>query len=83
MLILQTQLRPRNFFNAKEWLREENIEKLMVHAESIAFALSYIETLRVLTKHASRDESRGDLFDRYFKLVAPRFAAIYEDWANY
>jgi alkylation response protein AidB-like acyl-CoA dehydrogenase len=46
----------KKFFNAKEWLREENIEKLMVHAESIAFALSYIETLRVLTKHASRDE---------------------------
>jgi alkylation response protein AidB-like acyl-CoA dehydrogenase len=73
----------KKFFNAKEWLKEENIEKLMVHAETITYALSYIETLRVLTKHASQDSSRSELRKRYAKLVAPRFAAIYEDWAQY
>ena len=71
----------RKFFNAKEWLKEENIEKLMIHAETIAQALSYIETLRVLMKHANKDDSRSDLFNRYYKLVSPRFAAIYEDWS--
>ena len=70
----------RSFFSAKEWLREENIAKLMVHAETITQALSYIETIRVLAKHAEKDESRADLFNRYVKLVAPRFAAVYEDW---
>lgn len=68
------------FFNAKEWLKPENIEKLMVHAEKIAEALSFLETQRVLMKHATKDKSREDLFNRYHKLVAPRFAAIYEEW---
>ena len=68
------------FFNTKEWLKEENISKLMVHAEKITEALSFLETLRVLMKHATKDASREDLFERYHKLVAPRFAAIYEEW---
>jgi hypothetical protein len=68
------------FFNTKEWLKPENIEKLMVHAEKIAEALSFLETLRVLMQHATKDKSREDLFNRYHKLVAPRFAAIYEEW---
>lgn len=71
------------FFNAKEWLKEENVMKLMIHAETIAQALSYIETLRVLQDHAQKDNSRQDLFDRYHKLVRPRFAGIYEDWKNH
>lgn len=71
------------FFNAKQWLKEENVMKLMIHAETIAQALSYIETLRVLQSHAQKDSSRQDLFDRYHKLVRPRFAAIYEDWKNH
>lgn len=70
----------RTFFNAKEWLKEENVMKLMVHAETIMFALSYIETLRVLMKHANKDDSRIELFHNYYKLVKPRFAGIYEDW---
>ena len=73
----------KKFFNAKEWLKEENVMKLMVHAETIAQGLAYIETLRVLQKHANKDSSREDLFNRYYKLVAPRFAAIYEDWSNW
>ncbi|MBD64511.1 MAG: hypothetical protein CME62_04860 [Halobacteriovoraceae bacterium] len=71
----------RKFFNAKEWLKEENVMKLMVHAETIMYALSYIEVLRVLMKHANKDESRVELFDNYYKLVRPRLAAIYEDWS--
>ncbi len=71
------------FFDAKQWLKEENVMKLMIHAETIANALAYIETLRVLQKHVNIDSSRKDLFDRYSKLVAPRFAGIYEDWKNH
>lgn len=71
----------RTFFNAKEWLKEENVMKLMVHAETIMYALSYIETLRVLMNHANKDTSRAALFDNYYKLVKPRFAHIYEDWS--
>jgi 3-(methylthio)propanoyl-CoA dehydrogenase len=71
----------RQFFNAKEWLKEENVMKLMIHAETIMFALSYIEVLRVLMKHANKDDSRVELFNDYYKLVKPRFAAIYSDWS--
>lgn len=71
----------RKFFNAKEWLKEENVMKLMVHAETIMYSLSYIETLRVLMLHANKDDSRKELFKDYYKLVRPRFAAIYEDWS--
>ena len=71
----------RKFFNAKEWLKEENVMKLMIHAETIMYSLSYIETLRVLMKHANKDEQRSELFHDYYKLVKPRFAAIYEDWS--
>jgi alkylation response protein AidB-like acyl-CoA dehydrogenase len=91
MLLLIRTLKPetdtqnpgelKKFFDAKEWLKEENIEKLMKHAETIAQGLAYIETLRVLMLHANKHDSRGDLFDRYFRLVTPRFAHIYSDWS--
>ena len=55
--------------------------KLMIHAETILFALSYIETLRVLMEHANKDESRAQLFEDYYNLVTPRFAEIYADWS--
>lgn len=71
----------RKFFNAKQWLKEENVMKLMIHAETILFALSYIETLRVLMEHANKDESRAQLFEDYYNLVTPRFAEIYADWS--
>lgn len=71
------------FFNTKEWLKEENVMKLMVHAETIAMGLSWLETLRVLQKHVAVDSSREELFDRYYKLVRPRFAAIFEDWKQF
>lgn len=77
---ISNPLEARKFFNAKEWLKEENIEKLMIHAETILMGLSYTETLRVLMEHANKDSSRTQLFNKYHRLVAPRFAAIYEDW---
>jgi hypothetical protein len=52
----------------------------MIHAETICQGLSYIEVLRVLANHAKKEPARSDLFERYRKLVAPRFAAIYTDW---
>lgn len=72
-----------SFFNVKEWLKEENVMKLMVHAETICQGLSYLETLRVLQDHSKKDADRAKLFVRYHKLVAPRFAAIYEDWKQF
>ncbi len=71
----------KRFFNAKEWLKEENVMKLMVHAETIMYCLSYIEVLRVLTQHAKKDGAREELFNDYYKLVQPRLAAIYTDWS--
>lgn len=73
----------RKFFNAKEWLKVENIEKLMVHAETITQGLAYIEVLRVLSSHSKVDSSRSELFNNYYKLVTPRMASIFEDWRLY
>lgn len=70
----------KKFFSAKNWLAEENFNKLMVHAETILFGLSYIEVLRVLSKLSHKDESKKDLFFKYNQLVAPRFASIFADW---
>lgn len=70
----------KKFFNAKNWMAEENFDRLMVHAETICQGLSYLETLRVLSKHAAKDESRLDLFNRYKTLVTPSFQYIYADW---
>lgn len=72
-----------SFFKAANWMKEDNFEKLMVHAETICQALSYIETLRVLSRHADKDSTRIDLLERYRKLVKPRFQMIYSDWKNY
>ncbi len=69
-----------NFFKAKNWMKEESFEKLMIHAETICQGLSYIETLRVLAKQATKNEERADLFKRYKKLVLPRFKHVFEDW---
>ena len=67
-------------FDAKKWMTEESFSKLMVHAETICQAQSYLETLRVLRLHAKKDDDRKDLFDRYLKLVTPRFESIWCDW---
>lgn len=67
-------------FSQNYWQEEGRFDKLMIHAETLAQALTYLETLKVLARHATADPARGDLFRRYQKLVTPRFAAIYADW---
>jgi hypothetical protein len=70
------------FFQSKNWLNEKSIEKVMIHAETLTQALAYVETLRVLAKHASKDQSRVKLFHDYLQLVTPRFEGIYADWTR-
>ncbi len=67
-------------FDMDSWQDQKGIETLMQHAETLHQALSYIETLTVLSKHATKDPTRGDLFDRYQRLVTPRLIGIYADW---
>lgn len=67
-------------FNLKAWQDQKGIEKLMCHAETLHQALSYLETLKVLGRHAGKDSARADLFYRYARLVQPRLAGIYTDW---
>lgn len=76
-------LRPETseLLDIKKWQSEENIEKLMTHAETLCQGLSYMETLRVLANHAAKDETRYDLFNRYHILVRPRLEGIYADWS--
>lgn len=80
-LIFKT-LKPEGakLFDAKAWQNEERIGKLMVHAETLCQALCYVETIRVLSKHADIDKSRVDLLSRYLVLVIPRLEGIYVDW---
>ncbi|WP_419172072.1 acyl-CoA dehydrogenase family protein [Halobacteriovorax sp.] len=66
--------------NPKAWMNEDNVDKLMLHAETICQGLSYLETLRVLANHSSMDKERYDLFKRYHTLVTPRLTGIYKDW---
>jgi len=68
------------FFNSKSWNNQENIEKLMVHAETLIQALSYIETLRVLSVHSKNNPKYKKLFRDYHDLVYPRLQGIYSDW---
>ena len=60
------QLRPdtENIFDVSSWMKldEERVSGLMIHAETLCAALSYMETLRVLCEHATTDEERSDLF---------------------
>ena len=80
--MLLSVLRPdtKDIFNAKAWQDEKNIEHLMMHSETLCQGLSYIETLRVLSRHGQKDKERKDLFNKYYQLVAPRLEAIYTDW---
>ena len=82
-LIYRT-LRPKakDLFKVSKWTEEEKIEKLMIHAETICEGLSYLETLRVLAKHASMDDGRSKLYFDYKELILPRLTRIYCDWEN-
>lgn len=70
-------------FDMESWQDQKGIETLMQHAETLHQALSYIETLDVLCKHATKDETRADLFNRYQRLVKPRLTGIYTDWKTF
>lgn len=70
----------KDVFDPKKWQQEERFEELMVHSETICWALCYTETLRVLCDHANKDSSRADLYHRYHLLVEPKLEAIYKDW---
>lgn len=80
--LLLKSLKPENkkIFDAKSWMQEENVQKILIHAESIAQGLTFMETLRVLAQHADIEASRSNLFDRYLRLTLPRLEAIYKDW---
>jgi alkylation response protein AidB-like acyl-CoA dehydrogenase len=72
--------RIEKLFSIKSWQDPRGIENLMAHAETLLQALSYLETLKVLGRHAAKDASRGMLFNDYMRLVRPRLAGIYADW---
>jgi len=69
------------FLDFKAWADPENVNDLMIHAETLCQALSYMETLRVLCDHANKDSERAELFHKYLKVVQPRLEGIYTDWA--
>jgi hypothetical protein len=76
-------------FDMQLWQDEKGIETLLQHAETLHQALSYIETLSVLSKHASKVESfmsatsaslhldllRFILTGRFFNKKKARFSA--------
>jgi uncharacterized membrane protein YvbJ len=64
----------------KSLFNDEVIEKLMVYAETICQALSYLETAKVVLNMSKVDKKKLELFHDYHKLVLPRFAAIYQEW---
>ncbi len=59
------------------------MDALMTHSETFCKSQMYLETLRVLAKHAKADPQRKDLLERYALLVQPKLAAIYADWNLY
>jgi hypothetical protein len=69
-----------DYMDKEYWQDQEKLERVMTHAESLCQALSMLEVLKVLGKHAVKDESRTPLFERYLLLAKPRLAAIYQDW---
>lgn len=70
----------RSVFRKEYWQEANRFDRLMEHAETLCAALSYVETLRVLAKHAEKASSRGELYNRYLKLVTPRLQSIYLEW---
>jgi hypothetical protein len=71
----------RSVFRKEYWQEANRFDRLMEHAEGLCEAMAYVETLRVLAKHASKDPERGPLYQRYLRLVRPRLTGIYESFA--
>jgi hypothetical protein len=55
----------RSVFRKEYWQEANRFDRLMEHAETLCAALSYVETLRVLAKHAEKDSGRGELYDLF------------------
>ena len=69
-----------DYFNREFWNDIEKLERMMTHAETLCQALSHLEVIKVLGKHAEKDSGRRGLFERYLLLAKPRLSAIYTDW---
>ncbi len=69
-----------DYLNKEYWQDQEKLERVMTHAETLCQALSALEILKVLGKHADKDATRSGLFERYLLLAKPRLVAIYQDW---
>ena len=67
-------------FTKEYWQNSEKLDRVMTHAETLCQALSMLETVKVLGRHAEKDPARKGLFHRYVVLIKPRLAAIYMDW---
>ncbi|MGB0452123.1 MAG: acyl-CoA dehydrogenase family protein [Bacteriovoracaceae bacterium] len=82
LLLLFGELKPdwNLIHKSEQWQRPEAIDGLMQHAETIAWARSYLETLDVLKNHAEIDEARSEYYWNYVKVVEPRLMSIFHDW---
>ena len=69
-----------DYLSREYWQDSEKLETVMTHAETLCQALTLLEIIKVLGKHAEKDSSRKELFQNYLKLAKPRLAAIYADW---
>ena len=82
--LLFNNLKPEteNIFDLGSWMKmdEDRVSSMMIHAETLCAALSYMETLRVLCEHATKDSERSKLFNDYRRLIKPRLESIYSDW---
>ena len=82
-LLIKSLNPPKNFkiLDPNKWVNEDKISALMIHAETLCQASSYMETLRVLAEHANKESDRSALYFRYSQLVSPRLEGIYKDWS--
>lgn len=78
--LLENLTQINQFFSREYWQDSEKLEKIMTHAETLCQALTVLETIKVLGKHAAKDSSRRGLFERYLLLAKPKLSAIYRDW---
>ena len=69
-----------DYLNKEYWQDSEKLEKVMTHAETLCQALTMLEMIQVLGKHAENDTARKKLFQNYLLLALPRLEAIYKDW---
>jgi alkylation response protein AidB-like acyl-CoA dehydrogenase len=78
--VLDSVMHFNQLFSKEYWQDSDKLERLMTHAETLCQALTLLEIIKVLGKHASKDKTRVGLFQRYLVLAKPRLQAIYADW---